>query len=150
MRSPPAMTTSPKSPNDPLDPPRQSRTPTSNSISHHAGRASSTLLATRSVISRAAAACGRRWPGSCGAIAFAVIPPCRQTCGGAGRGLPGHVGNGTRGLHHHPGSFLFELRREITAFLACYLIPSFPAKILLDPVRRVRGSFQTLWPHSLI
>jgi hypothetical protein len=56
-------------------------------ISHDAGRASSTLGATRSVISRAAAACGRRWPGNCGAIAFAVIPPCRQTCGGAGRGL---------------------------------------------------------------
>ena len=93
MRSPPAMTTSPKSPNNPLNPPRQSRTPTSNSISHHAGRASSTLRATRSAISRAAAACGRRWPGTCGAIAFAVKPPCRQTCGGAGRGLkPGRLG----------------------------------------------------------
>src|ERR1039458_6012928 len=36
-------------------------------------------------------------------------------------------------LHHHLGGFLLELRREITTFLPCHSIPSFPPKILLDP-----------------
>src|ERR1039457_1452661 len=36
-------------------------------------------------------------------------------------------------LDHHLGGFLLKLRREITAFVPCHLIPSFPAKILLDP-----------------
>jgi hypothetical protein len=47
--------------------------------------------------------------------------------------LTGDIGDRAGGLYHHPGGFLLELRREITAFLSCHSIPSFPAKILLDP-----------------
>ena len=47
--------------------------------------------------------------------------------------LTGNLGDRAGSLYHHPGGFLLELRREITAFLSCHSIPSFPVKILLDP-----------------
>jgi hypothetical protein len=47
--------------------------------------------------------------------------------------LTGNLGDRPGSLRHHPGGFLLELRREITAFLFCHSMPSFPEKILLDP-----------------
>src|SRR5436309_7382527 len=47
--------------------------------------------------------------------------------------LTGDLGDRAGSLYHHPGGFLLELRREITAFLTWHSIPSFPEKILLDP-----------------
>src|SRR5437763_14355472 len=62
--------------------------------------------------------------------------------------FPGNISDRPRSLYHHPGGFLLELRREVTAFLPCHSIPSFPVKILLDPVRKARGTPREYCPQA--
>ena len=82
-------------------------------------------------------------------MAFPVRCHPVTECGPIQPKLTCHLSDRARGLHHHLGGFLLEFRREITAFLPSHSIPSFPAKILLDPRPESSGHSRHLGPAQV-
>src|SRR5436190_1489641 len=76
-----------------------------------------------------------------------VFPVCFNPVSQGGPIHPeftGDLGDRAGSLYHHPGGFLLELWREVTALFSWHSIPSFPVKILLDPRPESSGTPELL------